>query len=67
MALGAVGSSNAAVLSATQPQASAQQEAQRSERENDGDKDDAATASKQPSPTVNTQGQQIGVLINTTA
>ena len=62
MALGTVGSSNAAVLSAA-----LQQEAQRSERENDGDKDDAATAVKQPSPTVNTQGQQIGVLINTTA
>jgi hypothetical protein len=67
MAVGAVGSSNTAALSAVLQQKAAQQEVQANERENDGDKDDGAKAVTQPSPTVNTQGQQVGTLINTTA
>jgi hypothetical protein len=66
MSVGAVSTSNSAAIYAAQQQKSTQ-EVQTSEREHDGDKDDGATAVKQPSPTVNTQGQQVGTTINTTA
>lgn len=66
MTVGAVGSSNTIALSAMLQHKPAQQEI-RNERENDGDKDEGAKAVKQPSPTVNTQGQRVGSLINTTA
>lgn len=35
--------------------------------DNDRDKDDGSSVKSQPSPTVNTSGQQVGQIINVTA
>jgi len=68
MSVSAMGSSGAAYTAALQQQASlsAVQPTGR-ERENDGDKDDGATAVKAPSPEVNLNGQTVGKTINVTA
>lgn len=68
MAIESVGSSNNAQIAAMLQQQVESQSVQRSERENDGDKDNSAAAvAKQAAPTVNTQGQTVGTVVNTSA
>lgn len=68
MAINAVSSSTAAAqLLRTQPEANEVHRAGQ-DTSNDGDSDDqGATQVSAPKPTVNTQGQTIGSVINTTA
>lgn len=68
MAVGSVSSTNNSQISALLQQKPESQEVQgRRERESNGNKDDGATAAKPAAPTVNTQGQTIGSVVNTTA
>ena len=68
MSVSSVASSSNAYLSALQKQSNTtavQQPAR--EPENDGDKDDGASAVKAPTPSVNLNGQSVGSTINITA
>ena len=68
MSVSAIGSGSASAIAVIQQQASsAAVRPVGGERENDGDKDDGATAVKTPSSSVNLNGQTVGNMINVTA